>query len=119
MYHFFLKRSFFCTFSADIVYAENGPSVELPAGVIAFFLGKRLVIHTGDSRASERANQKKTLGFVSRFARWQAEAVMGDSPLVKPEILPFEEMPASAISAYEESWSNHMRSLEHTFTHAK
>ena len=103
---------------ADIVYAQNGASVELPAGIAALFLRKPLIMHIADVAANERA--KKTLfpGLIQQFAFRQAREVLADRPLSKPEILPFEPAPTDALAAYEASWIEHLATLEALLHHA-
>lgn len=114
VYFFALLRA---TRGADILYAENGASVELPAGVAAFFLRRPLVIRIGDTAAHERAKNRPFLRAIERFAFARARAVVGYEPLVKPEILPFEPYPDAALSSYEEEWKRHIETLEKIFTH--
>jgi hypothetical protein len=96
---------------ADIVIAENGSSVELPASLI----GKRLILHMGDAAAHEHANQNLVRHVIERIAAAHAAHIVRDIPLPRPEILPLEEFPQKAMDAYELSWDDHVRSLSSLF----
>ena len=65
VYFFTLLRA---AWHADIVYAMNGASVELPAALVALVTRRPFVFHIGDSVAHERAKQKQLLRFIERFA---------------------------------------------------
>lgn len=99
--------------SADLLYAENGPSVELPAALLTFILRTPLVLHIGDARAEARG------GVIARLARSRAKTVVTDIPNERPEILPFSPRPEAGLEAYESSWIKHLSLLENIFTHAK
>ena len=96
--------------SADIVYTQNGPSVELPVAVVNFFLRRPLVARWGDEAAHTYAQKKFMRRTVERLAFGGAKIVTG-SPLPRPEILPFEPQPTDALAAWEESWQMHLREL--------
>ncbi|MEK7101812.1 MAG: glycosyltransferase [Patescibacteria group bacterium] len=114
VYFFTLLRA---AWHADIVYAMNGASVELPAALVALVTRRPFVFHIGDSAAHERAKQKQLLRFIERFAFARTKEVTADSPLVRPEIIPFEPFPAEGMAVYERSWNTHVNALEATFTH--
>ena len=102
---------------ADILYAQNGASVELPAVLVSFITQKPLVMHIADVIANERAKKTFLLSLIQRFAFRQARVVLSDMPLSKPEILPFEPEPREALAAYEASWRKHIATLEALFRH--
>lgn len=103
---------------ADVLYAQNGPSTELPAGLVALVTRTPLVMHIGDPVAHEHAATHPLLRLIERFAFSRAQAVITDSPLPRPEILPLEPEPVAAQDAHRVSWEMHLRTLENTFTHA-
>ena len=104
--------------SADVVYAVNGASVELPAALVSLFSSSPLIIRIGDRAAHERAQNNIVAGLIERFAFSRARDVIEDAPKVRPEIIPFEPYPAEQFAAYEQSWDAHLRTLEKLFTHA-
>lgn len=104
---------------ADILYIENGPSVELPAGLAAFFTGKPLIIHIGDKAAHEYAKSHTLRRIIEAFAFRQAKKVIEESPFERPEILAFEPFPQSSFDEYERSWQKHLAYLEKLFEHEK
>ena len=106
---------------ADVIYAQNGASVELPAGLVALMSRRPLILCFGDVPAHARAAKSYYLTTVERFALNRSRAAVRNIPLARPEILPFEPMPEAQLQAYERSWNSHLKSLESLFatvTHA-
>lgn len=103
---------------SDVIYAENGASVELPVGLISLFNKRPLIMHIGDRAAHSRAQINPILRYIERFTFSRARKVITDIPLSKPEIIPFEPFPAEKLAAYERSWNAHLRVLEDMFSHA-
>ena len=101
--------------TADVVYAQNGASVELPAGLITLFVQCPLVIHIGDTAAHERALVHPIFRCVERFAFKRARTIVTDTPAPRPEILPFGPAPTVAQTTYQKSWEKHMSDLIKTF----
>jgi hypothetical protein len=101
---------------ADILLAENGPSVEIPAGIVALFTSRPLIIHIGDSNAREKAKENTLLKYVECFAAGRARRIIDKNPLPRPEILPFNPRPQEEINAYEKSWGTHINELENLFS---
>jgi len=101
--------------SADVIYAQNGASVELPVGLVALFTGRPLVMCLGDTSAHARADKNYYLKIIERFAFSRARVTVTDMPFERPEILPFEPMPEAQLQAYEKAWDSHIESLEKTF----
>lgn len=104
---------------ADVVYAQNGPSVELPACLISLLTRKTLIIHTIDKTSHGRALENLALFHIENFALKRAKKIISDIPLPNPEILPFESRPEKEIKEYEESWKNHINALNRIFEHEK
>ena len=100
--------------SADLIYAQNGPSIELPVAVVNFFLRRPLMARWGDEAAHAYAQKKFMRRTMERLAFGGAKTVM-DSPLPRPEILPLEPRPTAALAAWEESWQAHVRELTQQF----
>ncbi len=104
--------------SADIIYAQNGPSVELPLILVSRAARASLFMHIGDTAAHAYAATRPLRRCVERLALRRARVVEG-APAARPEILPFAPRPEEALAAWEESWHAHVRELEHIFTHAQ
>jgi glycosyltransferase involved in cell wall biosynthesis len=107
-------------FTADLVYAENGPSVELPLFFFRLFSRKRVFLHLGDSVALDRARHSRLFGIPLHLARFVANTTLeGPSaisePLPRPEVFPLESFPQAEMNAYEESWQRHVDALELKF----
>lgn len=105
--------------NADLIYAENGASVELPLVITSFLSRTPIVLHVGDERAHKRASSQLPLKSIYNAARSSAKKVLTDSPVPRPEILPFKEYPTNEMAAYEASWHKHLETLEDLFTYAK
>ena len=57
--------------------------------------------------------------FYQKLLLRRAVGTVTESPLERPEILPFAPRPEAALAAYEQSWNGHLRTLEEKFAHAK
>lgn len=103
---------------ADIVYAINGASVELPAAFATFFVRRHIVFCIVDVAAHERTKHSVILRSIERLAYARAKRIITDTPHERPEILPLEPFPTEQMTAYEQSWDAHLRILEETFNYA-
>jgi hypothetical protein len=99
-----------------LVYAENGSSVELPLALILLIKKPRIILHIGDPRAHAHAGRSTVRQYIERFVRSRAQAVVEESPLERPEILPFAPFPSQAFTDYEQSWVQHLDTLQKLFT---
>jgi len=109
----------FCVMrKSDILYAENGASVELPAAMATAILRRPFFIHSGDKVAEARSSKKFFLGKIRRFAKRQAVGEIGDTPIDRPEILPFGLPSKGTKAEYDESWNKHIKQLLENFEHA-
>lgn len=127
-YMLFLKRAMH---DADIVYAQNGASVELPLLFASLFEQTPYVLRITDRAAHERAKHSMVLGWIERLTLKRARTIIVDalgenslaqsvvieSPLSRPEILPFIEQPD--MTAYERSWTLHVNELKQIFAYEK
>lgn len=104
---------------ADVIYAENGPSVELPAGLAALLTRRPLIVHLGDRAAHALAEYSVWRRALERFALGRAKTVIRDNPPSRPEILPLQEPPADALAEYEAAWKSHLALLKEAFNHAR
>ncbi len=102
---------------ADVIYAQNGASVELPALLVAMIRRRPLIIHLGDETAHRRAAQSALLRNIEHFALRRACTIITDIPMKRPEILPFEPIPAAEFTAYCTSWDTHIRTLNNALSH--
>lgn len=115
---------------ADIIYAQNGASIEFPLVLVSLFAGTPYMLRLGDGEAQNRAKKSFVLGFIERMAIKNARTVIVpthqlfagihttviDDPLVKPEIHPFTNSPVD-LSTHEESWNIHIAKLNKLFSH--
>jgi hypothetical protein len=104
---------------SDVLYTQNGPSVELPAWLVASLTRTPLVVHIGDTAAHEYAAGHPLRRTIESAALARARSVINSSPLVRPEVLPFVTPPVEQLAAYEESWNKHLEILENAFNHVK
>ncbi|MEA2701841.1 MAG: hypothetical protein QOE22_550 [Candidatus Parcubacteria bacterium] len=100
---------------ADILYMQNGPSVELPVAIASFFRRTPIVMRIGDEAAHTYARTRPQLQAIERFALRRAKEVVTDSPDPRPEILPFRDHPVAELDAFERSWETHIAGLRETF----
>lgn len=104
--------------NADILYVENGASVELPAGIVALFTRRPLIIHIGDKIADKKAKENLPLKIINRFVSRRARQIVDETPAPHPEILPFTQTPQAEFDEYEKFWSAHINALENLFANA-
>lgn len=110
--------SLFCeTRKADVLYAGNGASVELPVGIVALLSRCPLFMHRGDKTADIRASKNFFLRVIKDFTKKHTRGEIIDIPLAQPEILPFEPAPLLEQAAYYASWDAHIKKLLKIFRH--
>lgn len=100
---------------ADVLYLQNGPSVELPAAMVLLFLRVPLITRIGDTNAHRHAETSPLLRMIERRAFARARNVVTESPDPRPEILPFTDWPVKELNAFERSWSGHVEHLRTLF----
>lgn len=103
--------------NADVIYAINGPSVEFPILLVSFVSRAPFFFAIADHTAHERAGKKLLSRILEQRILAHARGVMQKLPLPKPEILPLEDRPVEAETAYEESWRAHLEMLHTIFNH--
>ena len=99
--------------SADIVYSENGPSVELPVFIFCALFRKPLLLHIGDTKAYTLAQENTVHRFIHRLVEKQAKAVIEHRTRAKPEILPFGESVVNKVTLYNKEWERHIGEIEY------
>ena len=102
---------------ADVVYAQNGPSVELPVLFVSLFTHTPIILHFGDSLAHERAASYPLLKLLERFTLSRAKEILHDTVPERPEIISFKPRPVAALNEYEIKWDTHLKLLEKIFIH--
>jgi len=103
---------------ADLVYAENGPSVEFPLLFLSFITSFRYVLHLGDVHALERLEHRPLLRLLHNLFKRRAESVFGELPPERPELIPFLPRPAQEFERYERNWKHHVESFSSLLRHA-
>ena len=97
--------------ATDIIYAQNGPSVELPIALVSLATSAPIIIGVSDKNAYKRTCENKMPKFINNFIISRARKTIADMPMEKPEILPFKEQSARKQEGYRLSWENHICSL--------
>ncbi len=109
---FFTMQLFTIARKADVVFVENGVSVELPAVLLAIFTNKPFVVHIGDKSAWSTSRKNVLLRWTQNILIRRSLGVVESMPLKKPEILPFNKTKESDIVAYNNSWISHMKDIK-------
>ncbi len=97
---------------ADIVFLENGPSVEVPFLLVSFFRARRYIFHYGDQVAHTRAKHSVILKMIDEFLTKRSAFIFASSPMIRPEILPFLSHPENELLQYETSWVAHLQEID-------
>jgi hypothetical protein len=120
----------------DVIYTQNGPSVELPILLFSFISHMPLYLRIGDRVSLKNSLRhtvlKKLLMHTMRRARTVfihrsddgADALVETCshihsmlrPDSRPEILPFAEFPKEAFTCFEKSWDTHVTELTTRFS---
>lgn len=103
---------------ADVVYAENGSSVELPLLLLSWCTKKPIILHIGDKAAHAYTQKTFLRKLIHKAAAKGARHTLTTTPLEKPEIIPFKPYPEREFENYESSWHTHLDELSHIFQHA-
>lgn len=124
----------------DVLYVQNGPSVELPVLLFSFFNPKPLYVRLGDEVALEHSEAIPILRTLLRSLITRAKGIIVHTessmvsaffmkdvpdarihgikrPISRPEILPFVPHSGEVLSEYEASWSDHTEKLKALFEH--
>ena len=103
--------------SADVIYAINGASVELPLLLVSLLRHVPIIFCIADVSAHQHAERSLFFKMLERAVRVRSRSVVTDLPLARPEILPLEQEPKAAFAEYEDSWGTHMSRLSSLFIH--
>lgn len=104
--------------AADIIYAQNGPSVELPIALISLATRIPIVLGISDKNAHKRTCENMMQKFINNFVIKRARKTITEMPMEQPEILPFTTQSIYEQENYNLSWKNHIRDLIQFFNHA-
>ena len=122
--------------TVDVIYAVNGPSIELPLIFTSYFIRTPVVLYLGDERALCLTMTHPLLKVLLTSAIRASSKIISDSnascvhvytkslpdkknivchtPLLRPEILPFSILPPDALTLYEDSWNKYIALLNKT-----
>lgn len=102
---------------ADVVYALNGASAELPL-LIASWVSRTPVLYArADTDAHVHASGLRRI--LEQQVERRARALITSFPDPKPEVLPFAPYPTDAFEKYERSWQEHLSLLSSHFDHVR
>jgi len=99
----------------DVVYTENGPSVELPLSVVSTIFRKPFFLHNGDQSALLYTKHNTLHRLIHASVSSRAKNTIEFILPKKLEILPFGESVAEKVAGYEKSWERHVGELEYNF----
>lgn len=121
----------------EVLYIQNGPSVELPFIFMPRKNNTREIFHLGDEVALCHTKKSMLLRILTQLSCHRShtcithpDSIYTESlvhtytkklfscprPHVRPEILPFVPKDTTSFVAYTESWNAHMHCLENIFT---
>ena len=103
--------------AADIVYVQNGLSVELPIVFVSFITRTPVIAGISDKNAYKRTRENITQKFINNFVIKRARKIITEMPMERPEILPFAAQSTHEQENYRLSWENHIRDLIQIFNH--
>jgi hypothetical protein len=102
--------------NADVLFVENGASVELPVVLISFIIRTPIIFHISDPIAHTYASQHFLYGLFEKIVQSKAKKSIAEVPLQRPEILPFSQKDTDQFALYEQSWSKHLILLRKVFS---
>ncbi len=140
LFHF-LRTLLQCVRHTDIVYAQNGPSVELPLLVMTFLSDAKIFFRLGDDVPLRHSLTRPLLRYlITRTLRRAYHVVAHEKdndtmktllspistshysivsrPQARPEILALKPYPADALHSFDESWEKHTTEIVSLFEHA-
>lgn len=133
---------FFCALvvhsrKMDILYSQNGPSVELPLFILSFFTRIPIYFRLGDTVPLQHALTRTSLRFLIIQTLRRVYHIIAHEvdhptirqivtafptkysviprPLPRPEINPLQQYPYKEFAEYEASWNAHITNLTKTF----
>lgn len=101
---------------ADVLFVENGLSVELPSLLCSLILKTPIIFHIGDVSANAKSQRRFLPRLLQHLLKLRAREILYAIPMERPEILPFGE-PVN-LEPYEHSWNEHVRLINETLLHA-
>jgi glycosyltransferase involved in cell wall biosynthesis len=105
--------------NVDIVFLENGPSVELPFFFAHLMRNRKMLFHLGDQTALTHTEKSIWYRIPFLCARMRAVRVLTPAnfsvPPPRPEILPFKAYPSEEMRTYETAWTSHIKELNNIF----
>ena len=104
---------------ADVIYAQNGASVELPITIISMLRKVPVVLSFSDSEAHLRTSQKGIMKLIENLAMKKSVSAVKSFPMRRPIISPFKPRDKNEWYQYETSWVEHVNYLEKLFKNGR
>jgi len=104
--------------TSDVVYVQNGASVELPTLIAHTFTNVAYFCALSDEGACRNAREQTMYGWLNTAVARRAKKVVETFPPERPEIFPLEEYPTEAFATWESVWKDHLKTLCTYFNHA-
>lgn len=95
----------------DILFAQNGPSVELPLFLVRLLRPVPYVFIVSDTDSHRMARHNRIRSHIEESVARHAIKTIADLPPVRPEILPLEAYPTQKMETYMHAWESHMSTL--------
>lgn len=122
-FYAFTRALFRASRQSDVLYVQNGLSVELPALLVSFFTRTPIVFTDSDPLAAEAAKESWLRYGVNALLIARSTAVVrmdneeASFPEAAPEILPFSPHPSEALEAHERTWERHVTYIRNIFSY--
>jgi hypothetical protein len=104
--------------NADVLYAQNGASVELPLLLASLVRRTPVVFAISDASAHARAGKSFLLRTLEKYVQARAKITIADFPPKRPIILPLEPRPEKELAEYDAAWNTHVAHLKEIFSKA-
>lgn len=96
---------------ADILYVQDGTSVELPVLLATIITKTPFVLFLTDTNAIKQTRSNNLRRLINQTIIRRARATITEIPPERPEILPFSPLPERELLEYERSWTRHLQIL--------
>lgn len=96
---------------ADILYIQNGASVELPTLITTMITRTPFILFSTDKNVTKQAQKNHGHHMVNQAITRRARMVITEIPHEKPEIISFSPRPERELLEYKNSWTRHLQIL--------
>lgn len=96
----------------DVIFSQNGASVEFPIFLMSKLIKKPYIIYISDKKAFNYTKDKILLNYIQRKTFKKAFQIIKDIPDPKPEVTPFDNKIKDKINLYKNSWEKHIKYIK-------